>query len=103
MPVDEKEPDAPVGVSCRGQTSQQKRTITADDEWNVAAADRPDDLGRTAPTISVRLTGAMMPLAGSRWDSSPAKRYRRSRERRRHAEALRSIRRRRAAGARASP
>ena len=45
MPVDEKEPDAPVGVSCRGQTSQQKRTITADDQWNVAAADRPKDVG----------------------------------------------------------
>jgi hypothetical protein len=45
VPVDEKEPDTPVCVSCRGQTSQQQRTFTADDQRNVAAADRPGDLG----------------------------------------------------------
>ena len=43
MPIDEKEPDSSVGIARGGQASEQQRTFTADDEWNVAMADRLSD------------------------------------------------------------
>jgi hypothetical protein len=45
VPVDEEEPDAPACGSCRGQTSDQKWTFSADDERKVSASDRLGDLG----------------------------------------------------------